>query len=703
MTKARALRRIIQDQGKLHCNRVFNNPLHAVIVRIPQTGSISKVDVPKIPAEVTLVNAKSFDFEPYVHPFSDSLPVFATTESFWAGQAWGILTGPDLVVLSRLANQFIFEVQEPAIVPPRRLHSQKSFTNGDCLEALSTCHKKFESRFNQDTQKSFDPENQPIFVAFDEALLTIECTSPWPHLLRKLVSEACGLPQKSIRIRCGMSQPGHHERLYDLIIPTILGALAALYTHRSIMVAWTAHDIAYWGVRRSGGSMSIITGHNEEGHLLAMRALVEIDLGAFPLASREVLTQTILSMIGRYEVEHLDVKVRIFASSDQPMSGGPCFGSSVTQTALELHWDRVAAGFDISPLEWRVQNLKHSITGPGQLLFDDSLQPMLSVLKRASKASDFLRRRASYRLHARHREKNLVEYANIVIPRDGIGISFGYQPNNLLDMEQGISPEISLRLEEDGQLTVRAPLESGDVSNRELWTHCIHAALGIQERDIHFCPFDTSEVEDCGPMIVGRVKAIVAPLLAQACKLMKQAMIQAERPVAVKAVMDKAIFKQWDPHNLKGNAFTRRAWACAVVDLQVTPGSAEIDVRHVWLHVHAGSGVNEAKTRSQLEYSIRENLDRCLSQAFSARAKAQSENHAARNRYAQTAIHVQMHVDSGIEESGTDTLENLCGVMDVPDMLVPAAFMNALSQALDHPMESFPPSPLNIMHMEARE
>ena len=104
-----------------------------------------------------------------------------------------------------------------------------------------------------------------------------------------MVSECTGLPQRNITIRSGYS-PSARPELFDLILPVTIGALGATAAlQKSVLVAWSANDIRRYGVGQAGGNVTILSGHNEEGRVLALRARIDIDLGAFPLGSREIM------------------------------------------------------------------------------------------------------------------------------------------------------------------------------------------------------------------------------------------------------------------------------------------------------------------------------------------------------------------------------------------------------------------------------
>jgi len=692
MAKPRPLRRIIQDQGKLHINRRHGDVLYAAMVRVPSASPSFSCLPPDLPEHYLWLDPKDFPVNPVMDPFGDTMPVFASTRADYPGQVCALVVGPHYDTAKALAKACTFIGMNPMdaaenLVTP---YLQESFSHGDVAAAMAESTRQTESTFRFDPVLPDPAEGEPVYIRYQDDSLTVDCLSPWPHLLQRLIGSCTGMPLSSIVVRSGYSPSARFGRLYDTLVPVVASSLAATTFKHSITMPFEPEDIRRYGAAQAGGLISILSCHNDEGRILALRLKLELELGAWPVATREILLQSILAAVGRYEIDALDVHVQILSAPTSPRHAGPSFGSSLTQTGLEQHWDRVASVCSQSPLEWRLMNLKHSLEGPAQLQFDDALIPMMTVLKRAAQGSDYPRRQAVYNLHARHRKATDPDNKHPREFHDGIGTAFAFQPENLTSFEQNITPSVSLILEDDGHLSIQAPIVPADLNLREIWLSYIRQELGIGERDIALSPLSSEHYVDPGPLVCGRGRTIITPLLAQACEELKTRRGEPQRPLIVTVKAPGGPL--WNPVQFSGTPLRRRAWGAVVLDLRAYPSTGQIEIRKVWLNVWVGTNILREADQGLLEYQVRDQVKRCIGAGAGSDGTLSSHNWSLDvSRADYTEIHIDVHGESPATPGIIELPDTMLDPSDLPAALVPAAFLNALTLATGSIVDHFPP------------
>lgn len=695
MSKPRPLRRILSDQSKLHANRLHPGSLHALVVRLPFGGESFVIDVPELPEGMTFISAETLAFEPVLHPFDDNLPVFALGHSLYQGQVAGILLGPELHALRAMVGRIQCQpdLSGGPIPPPaeKKLYKSKTIAFENPRPLIAEARFRTESHLHLDPVFIPDLEDRHVWASPQGEGVLVECAHPWPHLVRRVVSEATGLPQRLVTVRSGATYQLKHQRLLQGLIPAALAAIAVQARKEAVLLHWPATDNLRYGFHQAEADFRILTAHDHDGTLVALRVQADLDMGACVLAADEIMGQILMSFLAIYQSVPSEVKINLWAGNSPPRTTGMSFGDNLAQQALEQHMETIARQFGLSPAGFRLEHLRQQARGPGELEFDDTVHLAQLVLAKTVQYSDFSRRHTSYKLQALHRERNLVYHS-------GIGLALGYQPGNMMDSERLFRPRVSLKYEEDGQLQISAPLEPGNNSVRDSWARIIEKVTGVNERNISFEHLGTDNfLHDPGPLVLGRQYSIVSPLLAQVLEKFNQ---RENKSGPFEAIAERPLnnVPGWHGSRLEGKPLGRRTWGSAVVELDILSERRTIRVKKVWMTVHAGAQFSESRAKSILEFGIRENIRFCLGRIAYA-DPLMFGFHWGKLRSVQDELKIFVNIlpgESGGPE-GTDALEVISGMESMPSLLVPPAFMNALSQALGRSPVTFPPPQLELL------
>lgn len=203
---------------------------------------------------------------------------------------------------------------------------------------------------------------------YDGNILTLHVSTQNPHFDRKEVARNLGLPLNRVRVIQVVTGGGFGGKL-DISVQCYL-ALAAFYTKRPVKLVYTREESIISSAKRHPYYIEFKTGATKQGKLLAVKALIIGDTGAYASYGPAVLTRAAVHATGPYEVPN--VHVDAFAVyTNNPMCGAMRgFGVPQMAFAHESQLDQLAEILKISPVELRLMNcLKPgAITATGQVL-----------------------------------------------------------------------------------------------------------------------------------------------------------------------------------------------------------------------------------------------------------------------------------------------------------------------------------------------
>ncbi|AJY77751.1 xanthine dehydrogenase [Paenibacillus beijingensis] len=144
------------------------------------------------------------------------------------------------------------------------------------------------------------------------------------------------------------------------------GALLALKTGQPVRIHNSRMESIRAGLKRHPMRITMKTGIDAEGKLIAHRVHVLSDTGAYATLGAEVLNFAVEHVIGPYLYEHVEVEgVSVYTNNG--VSGEfRGFGGNQAIFALEGQMDRLADAIGMDPWEFRALNLRRS-GDPGPL------------------------------------------------------------------------------------------------------------------------------------------------------------------------------------------------------------------------------------------------------------------------------------------------------------------------------------------------
>jgi xanthine dehydrogenase molybdenum-binding subunit len=170
---------------------------------------------------------------------------------------------------------------------------------------------------------------------------------------REQVASFMDLPDDKIRVT-QVSNGGAFGAKEDLNVQAHATLLASK-TGRPVKITMTRKESLRFHSKRHPLTMEYTAGCDEEGRLVAIRARIVGDTGAYASVGNAVLDRASGHACGVYKVDNVDVEGRAVYTNNPPCGAMRGFGSNQANFAIEGCIDRLAemAGLDAWEMRWR--------------------------------------------------------------------------------------------------------------------------------------------------------------------------------------------------------------------------------------------------------------------------------------------------------------------------------------------------------------
>jgi CO/xanthine dehydrogenase Mo-binding subunit len=192
---------------------------------------------------------------------------------------------------------------------------------------------------------------------------------------------------------------------------------------------------------------------------------------------------------------------------------------------------------------------------------------------------------------------------------------------------------------------------------------------------------------DSGPAFLSRNVAVITQLIKQCCEDIRKQRFRDPLPITVRRTVKPEIFSPWNnkEENADSRAFSNPAWGAAVAEIEIDSISFNPRVRGIWLIVEGGKILSQTRARQSLRIAAIQALN------WASREQIIYKN----GEIPQDIIKsYELPFPEEIPPIFIDFLSNdnagPKGIGELPYSCIPAAFVQAVSQAMDHPFEKIP-------------
>jgi len=688
--------------------------LHAITIRSPVArGFLKEIKCPELSGTYRLITAKNIPGKNCLSDFP--VPILADRKLSYVGQPVAILAGREESVLEDLASKIEIQAEEEKPLFSCRTFSpedeivSREIVSGDPHKALEEGGLILSGTYITEIQEHWYSEPHgavaaPMGLSKKEiTAMTIYTATQWPYHIKSSVSALLGWDPQRVTVAPTLMTPHLDGKIWYPSLISCHAALAAWITGGPVKIMLKREEDFIYSPKRNRAEIEMCSALDEKGTIRSSIVQVQLDLGAHAVFENEIMDHTCLGSLGNcnhgaFEIESSGILTNI--PPQGPFSG---FGLAQGFFAAERHFSHIADTLGQDPAEWRKNNC---VKKSQRLIFDLAIKdmpPLEKLIDGAAFMSDYYRKWASYELLRKRRRGE--KWESDSIPLRGIGISTAYQGSGFLNASEPGTGNYSVEvtLEKDGFLEIKTSMISSSAILQDTWKNLAQAILGVDPSMIRLTG-NTVIAPDSGPGTLSRNISSVTRLIEKCFTTIRNQRFRDPLPITIKrsgkpgktqsSVSEKEAEPDKDPGSMTRPVQARRlvpesfafpSWAAAVVEIEIDPVSLYPVTRGIWLAVEGGNILNERRARLALNTS-----------AIQALGWASREQ----LRYEEGKIPVEcfryynVPAPEDIPPITVDFLHSSTtvhkGIGDLPFCCIPAAYAQAVSQAMDHHFEKIP-------------
>jgi len=262
--------------------------------------------------------------------------------------------------------------------------SRSTIVKGDAEAAMADADIVVADRYVADGSHAVPIEPRAILAEWQGDHVTIWSSTQVPFGVRSGVAETLGMPLNQIRVIVPHLGGGFGAKC-ELGFEPQVAALARAAGRPVKVVFSRREEFLLPDHRRERMIIELETGVGRDGTIMARRAHLIIDNGAYSMDEPYLGQLAAMFAVGPYRIPNVDVTADVVYTNTQPSGSVRAPTGPTTCWALEQHHDVVAERLGLDPVEFRRRNLVHEGDGgPTGQVFERI--GVLETLERAATA-----------------------------------------------------------------------------------------------------------------------------------------------------------------------------------------------------------------------------------------------------------------------------------------------------------------------------
>ncbi len=341
---------------------------------------------------------------------------------------------------------------------------------GDADAAMATADAVVSGRYVADASQGAPIEPRAIIAQWQGDKVTVWTSTQVPFAARTGVATVLELPESHVRVVVPLLGGGFGSKC-DFHFEGHVAALARA-ARRPVKLVFSRHEeFIAPDHRREGMAVELETGVRKDGTIVARRARLVIDGGAYCGEGGFFAQMAAMHAIGPYQMENVSIDSYLVYSNNQPSSSIRAPTAPQACWAVEQHMDEVAAAIGMDPVELRRRTLieRGKASATGQIMDEIGIRETLEAAA------------------------EMIGYGQDLPDDEAIGVACGWWPSF------GVNSGAYVKLNGDGSGTIiTGAMESGTGAVMGLPILAAEV-LGMKPEDFSILYQDT----DAGPWDMG--------------------------------------------------------------------------------------------------------------------------------------------------------------------------------------------------------
>ena len=257
------------------------------------------------------------------------------------------------------------------LVRDRNSASYSSITKGDADAAMASADVVVHSRYVADASHAAPIEPRAVLAQWEGNKVTIWTSTQVPFDARAGVCETLEMPASRVRIivphlgggfggKCGFHYEAH------------IAALARAAKRPVRLVFSRKEEFLAPDRRREGMVIDLETGVSNDGTIVARRAWLAIDNGAYTADSGFFSQIAVMHALGPYQIPNVKGEAHLVYTNHQPSGSVRAPTAPQACWAVESHTDEVAKAIGMDPVEFRLKNtVDTGLEGPSGQVYGE--------------------------------------------------------------------------------------------------------------------------------------------------------------------------------------------------------------------------------------------------------------------------------------------------------------------------------------------
>jgi len=712
------------------------NLLYAVTIRSPiAKGKLISIQTPELPNNFLLITAKDIPGENKLE--DTGIPILADQNLSYIGEPAAILLGHDKVKLEELAARckVIAEEETPVFScgDDNEAAAVKVINIGSDLPVYEHKGNIVTGSFSTGIQEHFyaEPIGAVTWYDDDDGLtkknkkqtddvksnkIIVRTATQWPFHVKRSVTCVLGIDGLEIYIEPTALNLHMDGKLWYPSLIACHAALGTFITKKPVRLILNKEDDFLYTPKRFSSNIDIVSSVDKSGNIIASNINISVNLGSYQVNKNEILDQICLGCLGMYKFDNISLTAKAYKTNLPPQDAFSGFGLAQGSFAIEQHVSHIADMSNIDPAIWRINNADPKIILPltsNTAKLTHIKMPVTGeeLIGAVIKLSDYYRKWTSNELLRQSRKGKSgtihesgrtygtapnsgncsLNFENNENPR-GIGIAIGYQGSGLLypsnnEEDKGIY-SVEVTLTKESIIEIKASITTSEDYNK-IWEKVVLETMSIKSDMVRIDTTDSanSASPDCGPSCSSRNITAVTRLVEKCCIAISKQRFHDPLPITV-----RRSFKP-QPGSFRGgalevsdiNGFVKPGLAAAVVEVAINLSECVPVVRGIWLAIDGGKIISKNRALRSIKRSATQALGWAFTEHLEyingALPKSQYNNFSIFSPIEIPPVYIEF-LESGAGDPK--------GIGDLPFTCIPAAFTQAVSQAMDHCFKSIP-------------
>ena len=691
--------------------------LYAVTIRSPiANGFINFIVYPKLPANYFIITARNIPGKNRLE--ETSIPILADSRLSYKGEPVAILLGQDKTKLEELASRCevivneekaVFTCEEASVATADKPAAVREILIGNPGEVFASPGKIVTGSYITEIQDHWyaepagavtwyekDSEKNDPKTKKTEKTLIVKIATQWPYHVKRSVARVLGVDQSAVLVEPTSLNLHMDGKLTFASLIACHAALGTFITKRPVRMILNREEDFLYSPKRCKANIDIASTIDEKGNITAAEIEIAVNSGAYGVSAREILDQICLGTLGFYDFGNLKLAARAEKTNIPPQGPFSGFGLSQGFFAMERHVSHIADLLGQDPAEWRKKYADSRLILPSGTSARGHISSE-ELIAEAASMSDYYRKWASYELLRQSRKGKPMLAEKEENPR-GIGIALGFQGNDLLySGEDRGNYSVEVTLTKEIILEIKTSITSSEDYGK-IWARVASEIMSIEQDMVRV---NTVHAPDCGPSCASRNITVITKLVEKCCHAIRKQRFHDPLPITVRRSIKPQSGSLWNgrftpPEGkvMDINSFSKPGMAAAVVEVAIDLIECIPKVRGVWLGIYGGRIISKNRARRSLIRSAVQSLGWTFTEniAYSngILPLEQYNNYIIPTPANTPPININfMSGDSGDPR----------GIGELPFTCIPAAFLQAVSQAMDHCFKTIPLSRQEIWDM----